>query len=152
MNPKIMIAGGAVLLVGASVGISMLLMPKPAPVDPEMAAAMAEEAAPAETYYFTFQPEFIVNFNSESKTKYLMLDLAVSSLNEAVPDLLKKHTPEIRNDLLILFGESATEDLYTPEGKNALREQVAAKVAEIVDKHLPKGEIEDVFFTRFVME
>lgn len=130
-----------------------MLMPKPAPLDPQAAAAMAAEAAPPpETHYFTFQPEFIVNFDSDSRARYLMLDVAVSSLNEEMPDLLKKHTPEIRNDLLILFGESATEDLYTPEGKNALREQVAAKVSEIVAKHLPNGEIEDVFFTRFVME
>jgi len=143
----IMIGAGCVLL------ITMMLIPKPAPaVDPEVAAAMAAEAAPPETYYYTFQPEFIVNFRANTRTKYLMLDVAVASNNQEMPDLLKKHSPEIRNDLLLLFSKEANERLYSEEGKLALREKVSTKIAEIVEKHFPQGAVEDVFFTRFVME
>lgn len=153
MNPKIMIAGGAVLLIGASIGATMFLLPGSGEVDPEVAAALAAEAAmPPETYYYTFQPEFIVNSSSESRTKYLMLDVAVSSLDEEMPDLLKKHAPEIRNDLLVLFSGSATDKLHKEEGKIALRGQVVERISAIVEKHHPNKKIVDVFFTRFVME
>ncbi len=153
MNPKIMIAGGALLLVGVSIGATMFLMPGASEPDPELAAAMAAEAAlPPETYYYTFQPEFIVNFSSESRTKYLMLDVAVSSIDEEMPDILKKHAPEIRNDLLVLLSASATDQLYKEEEKIALRQKVVERISEIVKKHHPSGEIADAFFTRFVME
>jgi len=145
---KIALIGIGVVLVGISAGAAFLFLSKSD--EPPVAAAQAEE--PPETFYFPIEPEFIVNFGQQSEMQFLMIDVTVSSLDSKVPAILDTHLPEIRNDLLMLFSSLANEHLYTEEGKGELRDSATENVTAVLKKHYPDGEINDLFFTRFVMQ
>lgn len=150
MKQMLMIGIGAVALVGISVGISSVLL-KPAPPEPDLAAAAAEK--PVEVFYQSLLPEFVVNFGPREKKQYLMVDVAVATTDSKVLSVLETHMPEIRNDLLMLFSTIGSgEDLYTEEGKTALREEARATVNGVVAKHYEPDRIDELFFTRFVMQ
>ena len=150
MKQMLMIGIGAVALVGISVGISSVLL-KPAPVEPEIGAAVEE--APLEVFYQSLMPEFVVNFGPREKKQYLMVDVAVATTDSKVLAVLDTHMPEIRNDLLMLFSTiGAGEELYSEEGKLALREEARAVVSSVVEKHYEADRIDELFFTRFVMQ
>ncbi len=151
MKQMLMIGIGAVALVGISVGISSVLL-KPAPVEPAAAAAVAEEE-PLEVFYQNLMPEFVVNYGPRGRKQYLMVDVAVATTDSKVLAVLETHMPEIRNDLLLLFSTIGDgEDLYTEEGKQALREDALATVNGVVEKHYEPDRIDELFFTRFVMQ
>lgn len=152
MNKKTLImAVGGVVLIGGAAGGAFFLGKGSAP-EPEMAAAQAEPEPPKETIYHTITPEFVVNFIQPSETQFLMVDVTVASKDSVVIEALEKHEPQVRNELLLLFSEHANESLFTNEGKASIRELATEKVKEIVTAHLPDGEIEDLFFTRLVMQ
>jgi len=163
----------ALLLVGSSVGATLFLtgaFDKPDEVEvavEDEEAAEGEDGAgtgkkkkkkskgkdePLETFYYNFQPEFVVNFGSKSRTKFLMIEVSAATYDEEVLDLLDKHTPALRNQLLMLYGAQTSETVSTTEGKNALREKTIDAIQTVMDEHYGDEAIYDVFFTRFVMQ
>lgn len=159
MKKMIMMVGGALVLVGASVGGTMFLSPKPAApaVDadgnplPAPAAALPL-AAPLERHYYNIHPEFVVNFQNQSAPKFLMIEMTAATSDEKAKNAIDDHIPELRNNLLMMLGEQVSDDLETTEGKDALREKAFELVEEVVAKHYGPGRVTDVFFTRFVMQ
>lgn len=148
---KMLVIGGGVLLAGLAGTFGFLYFTKePPPVDPEIAAALA--AVPPETFYFPITPEFIVNFKEQSAAQFLMVDVTVASHDSKVPDVLSTHMAELRNDMLLLFSDNATQDLFTDIGKAALRDSASQTITAVLQKHYEEGEITDLFFTRFVMQ
>ena len=152
MNKMILIGAGALVLVGASVGGAMFVMKGraevPVPGAPPVAAAL-----PAETHYYRMQPEFVVNLPQPSRDRFLMVELAVATEHERHLDLLERHMPELRNELLTVFGERDGESLATAEGKRTLRDDARDRVDAMLARH--DGEpapVKDVFLTRFVMQ
>jgi flagellar FliL protein len=65
---------------------------------------------------------------------------------------LEKHKPLIRNNLTLLFGQQKSADLRSPEGKTALQKKVKESIQQVLDKYGDGGEVENVFFTGFVMQ
>lgn len=111
-----------------------------------------KKGEPLETFYYNFQPEFVVNFGAKSRPKFLMIEVSISTYDEAIPDLLDKHTPALRNELLNTFSVETSEHLSTAEGKKELREKTRLAIQTVMDEHYGDDAIEDVFFTRFVMQ
>lgn len=150
-------AGGALLLVGASIGGTLMLSPSKAegPVYADgqpVATAEAIQPETMERFYYNAHPEFVINFHEKRSPKYLMLELTAATNNEAAKNAIDDHSPELRNNLIMLFAEQKSEELKTAEGKDALREKAFAIVDELVTKHYGPNRVTDVFFTRFVMQ
>lgn len=143
----IIIAVVVILAGGGGFAASKFLAP-----EPEMGAAIEVEPEPPETYYVTMGKEFVVNFRQPSATQFLMVDVTVASIDEKVPEILETHMPELRNELLMLFSDRATKELFGDAGKSALRASAVERVNEVLTKHYEDGTITDLFFTRFVMQ
>jgi len=157
MKKMIMMAGGALVLVGASVAGTMFLAPKPAPnasnVDGEQIVAPDRQlAVPLERFYYNIHPEFVINFEGQSSPKFLMLEMTVATSDEKAKNAIDDHIPELRNNLLMMLGEQRSDELLTTSGKDALREKAQLIVEELATKHYGPGRVTDVFFTRFVMQ
>ncbi len=105
-----------------------------------------------ETFYFHLQPEFVVNFGAKARPRYLMLEVSASTYDEKVLEIMDTHMPEIRNDLILLYGSQDSKILSTTEGKNELRAKTLEAIQKVLLKHYDDEGIEDVFFTRFVMQ
>ncbi len=152
MKKMILIAVGALALVGISVGASLFLTGA-LNKEPAAGAAMEEaEPVPEEVHYYNVQPEFVVNFKGKTRVKFLMIEMVVASHDEEVPVILSDHDPELRNSLLMLLAEQDSEVLKTAEGKQALRDAAMARIDEVVSNHYKPERILDVFITRLVMQ
>lgn len=152
MKKIIMIAGGALLLVGASVGLSMFLIGGQAPPPEAGAAQAAPDPEPAVTQYYDFQPEFIVNFPGNARSHFFMVELSVSTTDEKVVEVLETHDAELRNALLMVLGNQDHVLVTTERGKLDLQQQVLTTVQDVVEKHYGARSVEGAFFTKFVVQ
>lgn len=170
MKKIIIIVVAVLLLLGGAVGATLFLtgaFEKPADEEvSESAEGEGEDGEEGEgkprkkmkkgekleTFYHHIQPEFVVNFGAKARPRFLMLEVSASTYDEKVLEVMDTHMPEIRNDLLMLFGTQSSERLLTTEGKNELREQTRNVILKVLEKHHGDDAIEEVFFTRFVMQ
>jgi len=144
----IIIILGALLLVGGSVGVTVMLLggdsaPPEEVVDPG--------PAKGDAVYIELKP-FTVNLDPADSVGFLQVQIQVLTYYDAVAEELETHKPLISNNLTTLFSQQKSEDLRSQEGKAALQKQVKETIQQIVDKYGSGGEIDNVFFTNFVMQ
>lgn len=116
------------------------------------AAPAALEPKPADAIYFEFRPEFVVNFEGNSRPRYMQANLVAVSYDTDAIEALELHMPLVRNNLLLLFAEQKSESLKSREGKEALLEKALAVVQEVMTEQYGKEGIDNVYFTRLVMQ
>ena len=110
---------------------------------------MAEKGDPT---YVDLKPAFTVNLDPDDTVGFLQVSIQVLTYNDDVVDDIEKHKPLIRNNLVTLFGNQKSIDLRSPEGKEKLQKAVLETIQAIIDKSGSGGEVENVFFTSFVMQ
>ena len=142
---------GALLLVGGSIGGTLLIVSG----DDETAAAeVSEEAEPSrgDPSYVDLKPAFTVNLAPEDPVGFLQISMQVLTFNDDVAKDLEKHKPLIRNNLLVLFGKQNSAELRVAEGKERLQQSALDTVQTVINQHGSGGEVDNVFFTSFVMQ
>lgn len=153
MKKMIIMGVGALALVGVSVGASLFFTGALNEPEPALDAAIPEEDAMSEdVFYYNIQPEFVVNFQGKSRTKFLMIEMTVATHDEEVLTILDDHDPEVRNTLLLLLARQNSENLKTAEGKQELRDEALIRIDKVLGRHYKTERIHDVFITRLVMQ
>jgi flagellar FliL protein len=135
----------------------------------ESAAAAAEEANQGESaggadskkkaknkgeaLYVKLDPPFVVNFEAKGIMRFLQIAVEVMTRDAATVDLLKKHDPLIRNDLLMLFSNQDFAKINSVAGREALRVEALKCISEALKSEggKPKS-VEQLYFTSFVMQ
>ena len=114
----------------------------------------AKDAVPkAPAVYVKLDPPFVVNFEAQGVMRFLQVTVEVLTRDANVAQLVKANDPQIRNDLLLLFGAQQAPDLKTNEGKEKLRKDARDVIAKIVTSEGGEGKkVENIFFTSFVMQ
>ncbi len=163
----LLIVIGAVVLIGGSVGATLVLtgaLQKKTEEAAPLAAASpgtahggaAGHSAPAVAklppLYQPIEPPFIVNFEDQGVLRYLQIGLSVMTRDKLVVDAINTHMPQIRNDLILLFADQKMETLGTNDGKEKLRVQAMEKVQAVLTKEIGSPGIEDIYFTAFVLQ
>lgn len=115
-----------------------------------------EETVVAPPIYFELkgadEKNFIVPLHAPG-AKLMQVGMSVMSRDQAVIDLIEKHLPRIRNDLLLLLADQEPEKLKTAKGKEKLKEEILEAVKKVVEAQGGEKEaVEDLFFTGFVMQ
>ncbi len=147
----ILIVVGALLLIGGSIGGTLLIVGG----DDQTAATEADEEVEVsrdDASYVELKPAFTVNLAPEDPVGFLQISMQVLTFNDDVADELEKHKPLIRNNLLVLFGKQSSAELRAPEGKERLQKSALETVQSVINKHGSGGEVDNVFFTSFVMQ
>ena len=122
----------------------------------ELAAAEPEKAektgpvAPAQ--YVPLDPAFVVSFDEDDGTRYVQLQLQAMARSEKTIEEIKKHAPAIRNSVLFLLGSYKLQELMTLPGKERLRADLTTKANEVLAKNGSEGQIEELYFTNFVIQ
>ena len=111
-----------------------------------------EEVERRVPYYFTLNPPFVVNFYGKGQAKFLQVKIEGLTRNASIKEDITTHLPHIRNNIVLLLSSKSYDDLITSEGKEALRKEVLVELKKILKKETGSDEIEDVFFTNFVMQ
>lgn len=144
----IIIAVLVVLLVGGGVAAFFMMSGG----DEDAAAQEAAEPQQMPAIYFDFKPPFVVNYQWNGRQRFVQVSLSVMTRKGAVVDAIQKHMPLIRNNLLMVFSAQEFEMLRTPEGKEALRQQVLEDLQKVLNEEIGEPGVEQVLFTNFVMQ
>jgi len=149
----IMIIGGAVLLIGIAAGAAFFMMGgDEAPADGAVVEDVVEETPKGDPVYVEVKPTFTVNLDPNDPVGFLQVGIQILTYYEEVGDELQTHMPLIKNNLNTLFGMQKSADLRSPEGKEKFQKQVLETVQDVIDKYGSGGEVENIFFTDFVMQ
>jgi len=119
----------------------------------ELAVAEVEKKEPVEpAKYVGLDPPFVVSFDEEDGTRYVQLQLQAMTRSEKTIEEIKKHSPALRNAILFLLNGYKLEELTTLAGKEKLRGELTTKANEVLAKNGSEGEIEELYFTNFVIQ
>lgn len=103
--------------------------------------------------YVPLEPPFVVNFDPKQNVRFLQITVEVMSRDAATANMVKENNPQVRNDLLMLFGGQDPAKLQDREGKETLRKDALETVRKLVKDEGGKPELlEAVYFTTFVMQ
>jgi len=158
-SPKKWIILGAViglLLVGAGAGMYFMgMLPFGNGESSEDVAAGEEEvdekSNTREAHFHQFEP-LLVNFPRGSGARLMQIEFSVLAYDDSAIEVLQKHAPMIRNNLLLLLGRYKPQDLKTVQGKQALREAILSEIQQVMDLQANGEQVEALFFTKFLME
>ncbi len=145
----ILIVIGALVLVGGSVGGTLMIVGGGS-ADPEVEEVV--EVVRGDPSYVDMKPAFTVNLAPEDPVGFLQISMQVLTFNDDVAKDLEKHKPLIRNNLVVLFGQQKSADLRATEGKEKLQQAALDTVQTVINEHGSGGEVDNVFFTSFVMQ
>jgi len=148
----IIIIVAVLVLVGAGVGGALMFMGG----DEQAETAQAEPETPpkpekGDPTYIELKP-FTVNLDPQDPVGFLQISLQILTYYPGVAEQVEKHKPLIRNNLTLLFGQQKSADLRSPEGKTELQKKAKEAIQQVIDKYGDGGEVENVFFTGFVMQ
>ncbi len=94
-----------------------------------------------------FEP-FIANLADDGGRRYLKATFQIDFGTAEVPPTMQARLPQTRDLLLTLFTSKTFDDIRTPEGKQQLREEIIARVNQVLDRDLAKA----VYFTEFIVQ
>ncbi len=146
----------AVLAIGLSVGVTLFLLTG----SDNEETAQEDNAAPVEEVkipasYLELKPPFLVTFNVEGRQRYMQISFSVSARDTLVFSSLEHHMPLIRSKLLSTYGGMDFNLIKTETGKATLQ----AKTVDVINSVLSaegegegEGQIENVYFTNFVLQ
>ncbi len=109
-------------------------------------------SAPQNPVYLPLDPPFVINFEDQGILRYLQIGLSVMSRDQAVIDAVNTNMPQIRNDLILLFGDQKMETLNSNQGKEKLRTQALEHIQAVLNEEIGEPGIEAVYYTNFVMQ
>lgn len=118
----------------------------------EPAKAEVKKKAPeGPPVYHAFEP-LIVNFEESGELRFLQVTVEVMARDPKAIAAVQANTPLLRNNLLLLIGSRDMKQLLTREGKEQLRALALSEVRAALKKVSPESEIEDVYFSGFVIQ
>jgi flagellar protein FliL len=146
----IVIAAAVVLLGGGGSAFFMMGGKKD---DKKGEHAAVEHAVKLPAQFVEMAPPFVVNFEPGSSARFLQIAVQLMTRDLHMVEFLKTHSPAIRNDLLLLFGNKTVEQVSSQESREALRVAALEAVRKIATEegHKPES-VEAVYFTSFVMQ
>lgn len=102
--------------------------------------------------YQSLNMPLMVPYPPGSSAKVIKISLTVLLKNQAGADVLKKHDPMIRNNLLMVISSVGADKAKTVEGKKELRALMLSEIGKVMEKMAGKNSAKEVFFTDFVMQ
>jgi flagellar basal body-associated protein FliL len=91
---------------------------------------------------------FIANLADDGGRRYLKATFQIDFGTAEVPAVMQARLPQTRDLLLTLFTSKTFDDIRTPEGKQQLREEIIARVNQVLDRDVAKA----VYFTEFIVQ
>ncbi len=149
----ILIAVGALVLIGGAVGGTLMVVGNGGGDGDQPAAVEEEEVVvKGDPTYVDLKPAFTVNLAPEDPVGFLQISMQVLTHSSDVAAAIEKHKPLIRNNLVTLFSQQSSIELRAPEGKEALQKAAHTMIQKVIDDQGGGGEVDNIFFTSFVMQ
>ncbi len=112
----------------------------------------AEKTATA-SEYLEIKPALITNYGGAGPIHFLKAELTLRlSKDPDANQLVMRHMPHIRHDLIMLFSRQNEDNLATMQGKEQLRQEALTAVQKILQSEENKKLVDDLLFTNFVIQ
>lgn len=136
-----------IVLLAAGGGASYFFLGKKAPAG----AAEAKHEAPKAPVFVTLD-SFTVNLQQETGEQFLQVAMTVQVNDDKALEEIKLYMPQVRNRILLLLSSKKASEINTAEGKKKLAEEIAAQIRAPFSKQGKPQEVNNVFFTSFVIQ
>ncbi|MFK7730686.1 MAG: flagellar basal body-associated FliL family protein [Pseudomonadales bacterium] len=102
--------------------------------------------------YLALTPSFVTNYGNDGRLHYLKVDISVRV--ESIPDsqTVDNHTPQIRNELILLLSQQTSDGVNTHEGRQKLRADALQAVQEILVAEEGRKMVTDLLFDNFIVQ
>jgi len=91
---------------------------------------------------------FIVNLKGNGMKRYLKTSIAIEVEEKEVKEELEMLTPKLRDTILFVLTSKSYNDLFSNEGKIALKHELIAHINRI----LKSGTIKAIYITDFIIQ
>mgnify|MGYP001077033767 CR=1 FL=1 len=136
------------LLVGGAIGggLYFFLGGEDAPVDP----AAADAKRPL--VYKALEPELLGNIEGPGRIRFVQVGVVMAMRDPEAIEAVDRHTPVIRNDLIMLLSGKTYEQLNSAEGKETTRQEMLTTIRDVLERSTGDPGVESIYFTSFVMQ
>ncbi|MGB6155229.1 flagellar basal body-associated FliL family protein [Castellaniella sp.] len=147
-----------IIIIGASVGGTMLFMNRNSPSTPATTANPAVTVVPAPAAPVVVAPifaelePFTVTLYGEMRNRILYTAITLRLADEASRKQIEDYMPEVRDRILKVLSSQPLAQVQTPEGRQALSNALKAELSNTFAPQLPAPQISDVLFTAFVVQ
>lgn len=112
-----------------------------------------EAAKPAGIGYYTLDPEFISNYLTQGPMLgYVRIKIDLMVDNAADIELLKKHSPLLRDAIMTILSSQTREQVRSLEGREAMRQACKQQVETLLTKEEGRKVIRDLLFTNYLYQ
>jgi len=119
-------------------------------------AAVAEEAedAAAKGSYISLSPPFVGNYGLDggSKLKVYKADISLRVTGADAAKAVKANDPLIRNQLVGLFTQQASDGMSNVEAKEKLRQEALKQVQQVMNDETGKPMVDDLLFNNLIVQ
>ena len=152
MKKIIILAGAGIVLIGAGIGGAMFFLKSPE--EPQNEEMVEEQMMPEakDAIYEDIHPAFTVNFNDDSKKKFMQVYMVAKFYDMKSRDQFKMHMPVVRNNLLMLMSGKNSDELTSVEAKEMLRKDALMTAQSVMQEIYGEKLVEDIYFTKLVMQ
>lgn len=149
----IIVAVIALVVGGAGAGVAVMMMGKKGGDKASSEEHEEKSKKPKEANYFEMTPPFLVNYQWNGRAHYLQVTIALMTRDKDVLDLVREHTPVIRNNLMLLLAAQDFDGLRSIEGKESVRQLMFDEIQKILKEQQEDTEgLEQIYYTNFVMQ
>ena len=145
------------LLIGLLIGVSLIAAGAVAYVFVGPKAAASHEAAapkppaPEKPIFVTLEP-FTVNLQSEGRSKFLHVGIALKVRDEPAKAQIVEFMPELRSRMLMMVSYRQPDSLMSIEDKGKLPDETREALNRPLGEHLPPQSVTGVAFNTFVVQ
>ncbi len=90
----------------------------------------------------------VVNLADPGGKRYLKLGMKIELNNDRVLEEIKNRSFQIKDAMLMVLSSKEFDDIATPSGKQALKQEMMAQMNKLVKQ----GQVKDIYFTDFVVQ
>ena len=153
MGKMLMFGGIGVLLVVVGIFVGPMVMNGDEPAEGAEGEEAAVEVSSKPPIYQTLHPPLVINFkDEEGEAHFMQITMEVMSREQDVINLVRDHTPAIRNALILLYGQSIYEEIVTREGKEKMLADGLAEIQRVVLETTGEEGVEALYFTALVVQ
>jgi flagellar FliL protein len=148
--------GGAIAGIALGIGIGLFVLgPRLAPASEVASKPAAHAEAQHEKQKEASEPSpiymidnLVLNPAGSNGTRFLLLSVALEAKDEATIAMFKARDPELRDNLLRMFGSKTADEMWAASSRDSLREETLT----MLQKLFPPGSIRKVYFPQFVIQ
>ena len=102
--------------------------------------------------YFSFDKPFVVNIMDNKRMRFLQVAIQMKLADPTTSPDITHHSDAIRHNVIMLLSSQQARGLYSTTGKERLRSSALEEIRNALKNRADHVEIEDVFFTSFIIQ